>query len=131
MTDLTRLLRHHLTVADLLLLLALVAGSLLALLLGGAWFSGATHAEVTIDGRPVYILSFSHDTQVTVQAPLGPVTISVRQGKIRVIESSCPDKFCVASRPVTPLGGVIVCAPNRLTIQVHRRHVGDIDCVTQ
>ncbi|MDZ7374770.1 MAG: NusG domain II-containing protein [candidate division KSB1 bacterium] len=131
MRDLVRLLRRHMTVADFILLLALLAGSLVAIPLAGEKFSPSSEAVVTLDGRPVYVLSLAQNARVTLDAPLGPVVIEVREGKVRVVESSCPDKFCVASRPVTPLGGVIVCAPNRLVIHVHRHHVGDLDCVTQ
>ena len=131
MRERLRWLRAYLTPADLVLLAALLLSGFLSIPIIGSQFSGASEALVTIDGKPVYTLRFAHDGRVVIDAPLGPVEIEVKNGRIRVVRSSCPDQFCVAQRPVTPFGGVIVCAPNRLVIQAKRKRVSDLDCVTQ
>ena len=131
MKGLLRFLRQNLTPADLLLLATLLLASFFSFALMSSPFLPAKEALVTIDGRTEYRLRFDQETTVDLDAPLGRVVIQVRNGQIRIIESSCPDKFCLYERPVTPFGGVIVCAPSRLVIQVQRRVIGDLDCVTQ
>jgi len=124
-------LRSETTVADRLVF------TVILLLSAGAAFAArsgarpAREAVVTVNRKPVFSLRFDQEGVYQIDAPLGPVQVQVHNGKIRVVRSSCPDKICVYERPVTPLGGVIVCAPNRLVIQVRRRAVSSLDCVTQ
>ncbi len=124
-------LRSVTTLADRLVLMAILLLSAGAALAARSGLRPAREAVVTIDRKPVFSLRFDQDGRYTIPAPLGPVVVQVHNGTIRVVQSSCPDKICVYERPVTPLGGVIVCAPNRLVIQVRRGVVSSLDCVTQ
>lgn len=131
MRQLQKRLGPYVTVADVVLFLGILAVSVAGVPVAGFRYASSSEAVVRIEGKPVYVLRFAHDETVRLDAPLGPVKIELRRGKIRIVESSCQDKFCVAQRPITPLGGAIVCAPNKLVIEVRRRRVGEIDCVTQ
>ncbi|MCL2813547.1 MAG: NusG domain II-containing protein [Oscillospiraceae bacterium] len=44
--------------------------------------------------------------------------VYVQDKKVSMSYSNCPGKFCVAHRPVGPEGGVIVCLPNRVTVEI-------------
>ncbi len=131
MREWLRTVRSLTTLADRLVFATILLLSAGAAFAARSGFEPAREAVVTIDRKPVFSLRFDQEGEYTIPAPLGPVVVQVHGGKIRVVRSSCPDKVCVYERPVTPLGGIIVCAPNRLVIQVHRGSVSSLDCVTQ
>jgi hypothetical protein len=55
--------------------------------------------------------------------------ILVEKGRIRVIESDCPDQVCVRTGWLTKTGELAVCVPNRLMIKIEGENL-EIDGVT-
>jgi hypothetical protein len=57
----------------------------------------------------------------------GKITVEIKGGKVRVGESDCPSKTCVARGEISSAGETIVCLPNDLVVRIS----GDeIDAVT-
>ncbi len=78
--------------------------------------SGATHAEIYSDGRLVKTVDLRIDQEFTVALEDGSYNvIRVQDGKIAVVEASCPDQYC-ARRGYCGGGAQIVCLPNGLVI---------------
>lgn len=84
----------------------------------------ANSAEIYVDGQLKYILDLSQDK--TVQLLDGKMTVQVSGGKIFVKESDCKEQLCVHSAPITNVGGMIVCLPNKVIIKVSAREVDAI-----
>ena len=54
--------------------------------------------------------------------------IEVKNGKIRVLSSDCPNKICVKRGFISKKGESIICAPNKVMILIEGR--GDLDSIT-
>ncbi len=59
-----------------------------------------------------------------------PLTIRVEQGRIRVLDSTCPGEDCVHTGWISASGGQIVCLPNHLIISVTGAQAPAVDGVT-
>ncbi len=105
---------------DFILVIVLLA---LAAVLGGGYFlthrTPALRAEVTVDGKLVEVLDLSKDQTVTIHGPRdGSNVLVVRDGAVWCSEASCPDKVCIHQGKQSIDGGIIVCLPNYMIVQV-------------
>lgn len=62
-----------------------------------------------------------------IQGSLGITTFEVKNGKIRILDSPCPEKRCVAQGWSSPL----VCLPNNVIISLENSAAGEFDAVSQ
>lgn len=56
-------------------------------------------------------------------------TVEVEKGRIRFVESDCPDKLCVKTGWLAKKGEVAVCLPNRAMIKIEGERI-DVDIVS-
>lgn len=100
--------------------ICLLAAALVLCLCLSAYFlwprGQAAYAEVWSDGERVHLLDLSVDRLITVQTDRGTNVIRVQDGKVAVVEASCPDHYCM-HRGYCSSGSQIVCLPNRLVIR--------------
>jgi len=75
-------------------------------------------AAVYRNGKRIRVLPLNKDAQTSVAAPLGKITVAVKDGKARVIDSCCQGKICLYSPPVWRRGERIICAPNRFFLAI-------------
>lgn len=110
------MIRTKYWVMALLLVCAGCVAAILALDLG-APTAGA--ARVLQEGRLLYRLPLSEDTQITIDAPNGGSnTVAVRDGSICVLQATCPDQVCVRRGWVSSTAAPIVCLPHGLVIEL-------------
>ena len=98
-------------------LLVSVAASAFVLLYHGA---GNT-VSVTQDGKVIKRINLDTVTspyEFTVTGNGGSNTVRVEQGRICVVDASCPDHVCVNTGWISDGAIPIVCLPNKLVIQV-------------
>lgn len=62
-----------------------------------------------------------------IQGSLGITTFEAKNGKIRIIDSPCPEKKCVAQGWSSPL----ICLPNNVIITLENSSNGEFDAVSQ
>ena len=105
------------TWGDRALVLALVAGSLAAILAARPAGRGAT-ALVRVRGREVARLSLGEARSTTVRGRIGDAEIVVTRGEVRILRAPCRRKVCVRTGAVSRSGQVIVCVPNDLVVEV-------------
>ncbi len=96
---------------------------LLAAVSGGAYYfthrTPALRAEVTIDGELVETLDLSKDQDVTIHGARGGTNrLIVKDGEIWCSDASCPDHVCIRQGRQSLDGGLIVCLPNLMIVQV-------------
>lgn len=107
--------KNDLFLAAVLFLLAAAAGS---------WFyfthrTPALRAEVTVDGTLVETLDLSQDQELTISgAGGGSNRLIVEDGAVWCAEASCPDHICIQQGKQSADGGLIVCLPNKMVVQV-------------
>jgi hypothetical protein len=94
----------------------LVVGAGLILLAGALPASADASTAVIVAPHGRTPIDLARDGRHEVSGLLGPVTVEVRGGAARVVESPCPDRRCMAMEPVSAFGQAIVCAPSGVTV---------------
>jgi hypothetical protein len=67
------------------------------------------------------IFPLKQDKVITVKGTLGTLTLSIKNGKVRVIKSSCLNKICIKTGWITCSGEYIACVPNHILIKLVSR----------
>ena len=101
---------------------------ILLLVLLSVWFAlrpGGEEAKVYVDGELRYTFSLSQDGEYDILD--GRMTIGVSGGRVSVLRSDCSEQLCVHSAAQSVSGGLIVCLPNHVVIEVGER---EVDAVT-
>jgi hypothetical protein len=127
----SRIELHRLTVADaiaivliLSLSLALIAQEAL-----GSWRSSSQPIEASIyhDGKFLKSLSLKPDRQIPLED--GKMLIEIKDGKIRVVKSDCPNQVCVHVGWIAHSGEAITCVPYKTVIEIGSAANPAIDAV--
>ena len=87
---------------------------------------------IEVDGKGGYRLPLGEDRVVGVKGPLGITKVVIRDGRVRVEDSPCPQKICVKEGWIRQ--GAIVCLPNRVVVSVtggKKGPGGVVDAITR
>ena len=82
------------------------------------------YIKVNADGLN-YEYSAKDDGLYKVKGPLGFTTFEIKNGRVRIIDSPCPNKNCINQGWHSPL----VCLPNKIIITVEAE--GEFDALSQ
>lgn len=123
-----RIVFRESTPFDWILLVILTLLSLSGILIVKTLYPEGNRVTIEVKGRKVYLLSLVDDRMVTVEGPLGKTTIQVKGGRVRVVDSPCPEKICIRQGWIK--SGVIVCLPNRVVVTVGKGDHGEIDAIS-
>jgi len=85
------------------------------------------HVVVYKDGSRAAVLALNKDRRQTFRTRSGLVTVAITGGKALVENSSCRNKICLHSQPVSLAGERIICAPNHFLIAVTGKGMGAVD----
>lgn len=70
--------------------------------------------RITVDGKEFGTYSLSQDQVIHI----GDTNVcEIRNGKVRMIEATCPDQYCIHQKAVDDHGGSIICLPNKVVIE--------------
>ena len=77
-----------------------------------------TQAIIKMEGQIVKTvpLAENESSRFTLQGKNGPFTVETQAGRIRIVESTCPDKFCVKRGWISSPGESIICVPYEVII---------------
>lgn len=78
-------------------------------------------AAISIDGKMIKTVNLIESKEITEVITLKEVegaVIEIKDGKIRVKSSDCPDKICVNTGYISKEGERIVCLPKKLIIEI-------------
>ena len=101
----------HLLPIDILIIF-LIAGCGVFLTVRGL---GQKGSRVLVNAAGVkYEYSVSQNGTYTVAGELGPTTFEIKDGRVRITDSPCPNKTCISQGWHNPL----VCLPNKVMITV-------------
>ncbi len=118
----------EITIYDWALLVALILLSVSGLfLVKGLALSGNT-ASIEVNGKLLYRLSLNEDRTVEVHGPIGITRVEVKQGKIRITDSPCPNKLCIRQGWIKR--GAIICLPNRVVVTIGGDDTGEVDAIS-
>lgn len=71
---------------------------------------------VRVDGQLMHEASLRLNREFSVEGPLGPSHIEIRDGRVRVAADPSPRQLCVLQGWIPP-GGAAVCLPNRVAVE--------------
>lgn len=74
--------------------------------------------EIFVDGNLKFIYSLNDDRTITIEGNIGISTIEIKDGRIRMVYSPCPDKLCMKQGFIKGKGESIICVPNRIVIRI-------------
>lgn len=102
---------------DRLVVLMLLLG------VGAAFYAVGQRPEgrqvfVEQEGQIVFTSPLGEDRTVTLAGPHGDTVVSIRNGRARIVEASCPNKVCMGMGEVSRQGEVIACVPNVLLLHI-------------
>ncbi len=108
---------------DIVLISTIAVLALLLYFLFGYVFSleSASSVQITVDGELYGEYKFSQITDekiIDVNTEFGRNTVIIDKGGAYVSYADCPDKVDVYSGRITNPGQIIICVPNRLSVQI-------------
>lgn len=106
-------MKKLITKKDFVLVIVVLVVSLAGLILVNSADKGKT-ATIKVDGEVVETLLLNEDTSVE----FNNVVIACENGEVFVTESTCTDKVCMRSGKISKSGEGIICAPNRVSIEI-------------
>ena len=106
--------------ADVALIAALLALSgILAFLPGISRAEGGVVA-IKVDGVIYKRASLLDDAEIPILSEDGKRanTVAIRDGHVEMLDATCPDGLCVRQGKIRGMGEIIVCLPNRVTVEI-------------
>jgi len=84
-------------------------------------------ASIKVGNGPVETISLTMDRKFSIEGDKGKVVIEVKDGRVRVVESSCFQKICVNTGWINKPGQNIVCLPNKVLVTIEGKGSSKID----
>lgn len=115
---------------------------LIVLILSGSYMLYVKHylkddtnvlkAEIQVNGKPYKTVHLEGKEQIiTIENEHGKNVLKVHDGGIEMIEADCPDQVCTGMGFVNKTGGIIVCLPHKLAVEIKGEQKEEIDGVSR
>lgn len=87
-------------------------------------------ADITVDGKVISSVSLENKSTSNLIVPEGypGVEIEIKDGKIRIKESDCPDRVCVRTGWLSHNGDTSICVPYKIIVKIKSVDI-DVDAV--
>jgi hypothetical protein len=78
------------------------------------------YVEISVKGKLYKKLPLDNNSNetITVESELGKNVVQITNGKVRITEATCPDKICIEDGAISNPGGMLVCLPNKVVVQI-------------
>lgn len=108
---------------DKIILASIIVISLVLFFLTGQTLREAQnkYVSVQISGREVQKISLKKEKELReykFKTRLGTNKVLVKDGKVWVQESNCPDQICVHMAPIEKVGETIICLPHEFLVEI-------------
>lgn len=107
---------YRLSPADVTLIVLLLAAPGFLLFSLARPRAGKTVANIYHAGALVGTLTIERDTIVNL--PDAGVRVEFKAGRVRIVESDCPNQVCVRTGWVSRPGRSIICVPNKVLVEL-------------
>jgi len=85
-------------------------------------YGGGDAGQVVVEASGArYRFPISTDRVERFAGPRGDTIVEISGGTVRVVDSPCPDKICVAAGVISRTGQFIACLPNRVSVALEGR----------
>lgn len=92
--------------------------------------TGDLAVEIRVNSELVDTFSLTDTLEKTYETEYGTNVISIKDGKVSVVEADCRDLICVHTKAGEHSGDAIVCIPNRFTVEVIGEN-SEVDVIAQ
>jgi hypothetical protein len=79
---------------------------------------GSLRVRVIVNGKEDRALPLDQDKDFTVNGFQGESQVEISGGRVRMVDSACPDKLCVRTGWISKPGESIICLPNRVVLEI-------------
>lgn len=96
--------------------------------------NGPCYAVIMVQGKRVAMLELAEGQagrMLNLQGKIGPATVEVGGGRIRMLEAPCPDKICIRRGWIEKTGDSIICIPNEIHIFIQGKSAAPVDALTR
>jgi hypothetical protein len=108
------------------IVIALVAVGAISLAAASAYGPGGGQLNAVLKGRDgTWVYPLSADREVRVAGPLGDTIVEINGKTVRIDDSPCPNKTCIAAGAIGKPGQWIACLPNQVFVSVEGRRADD------
>lgn len=115
---------------DIILVGSVIILSLIVLLILKVTETEGSKVVITIDGNVYDTLDLNKDTTFTVKGEAGAWnTFEIREGYVKMLDASCPDKLCVMHKKIHFNHETIVCLPNKVVLEVTSKEENEVDMI--
>lgn len=92
-------------------------------------FSSQEDSSVVVirAGGKTYRYSVNQNQQAAIPGPLGDTVVEIKEGKVRILSSPCPNHTCMRGS-ISRYPESLVCLPNDVIVQIEGE--GETDAVT-
>jgi hypothetical protein len=105
--------------------IVLAAAAAVAVTAASAYGPGKGQADVAIKGRDgEWVYPLSADRDVSISGPLGQTRIEIRGKSVRIEDSPCPNKTCIAMGAIARPGQWLACLPNQVFVRIEGGSAG-------
>ncbi len=119
-------MKKLITKKDFILLVIVLVIGIAGFLLLASNDKGAI-AIIKINGETVAEIPIQDEYY---EASFNGVTVCCENSEIYVKDSSCPDKVCVRSGRISKAGEGVICAPNRVAVEISGKNQNQLDALT-
>jgi len=88
-------------------------------------------AEVAAGGRATRLIPLNKSASIYIKGNGGGCRLEVKAGRIRVVESDCPDRLCMGQGWISGAGRTIVCLPHRIIVTIGSSGAQTVDAVVR
>ena len=105
---------------DIVLILIILALSTLILIVTRSRKEQGAYVIVMVENTEIARYSMTVNGIYDINANNGKTNrIEIRDGRVRMIEASCPNHLCIRQGWISLEGQIIVCLPNKVIVTVH------------
>ena len=112
--------RKYFTAFDILIIVAVVVVSVVTFITQFSRNDSELLCVVKVEGEVVHSVSLSE-----VNEPLSvqidgeyPLSVSITDNSVKIVDATCPDKLCEHSKEITRCGQSIVCLPAKVSVSL-------------
>ncbi len=111
------------------IVIAIAAAGLVAFSAVSAYGTGGGQASAVLKGRGgEWVYPLGADRELRVAGPLGDTVVEIRDKKVFIEDSPCPNKTCIAAGSIDSPGEWLACLPNQVFVSIEgRRADGGVD----
>ncbi len=121
----------QITRADFLLIGAVVILGVGSLLVGRHLRPKGSLVEISVSGKVYLTHDLTTDAIIEVPGPLGATVVQVAALQARILSSPCRDKICVHMGAIDVSGGLLICAPNEVSVRIVGDKTDALDALTR